>query len=385
MTFLEIIKNEITNVPIKYEGSFIKLVKQKIDIFGKVVNALNQEDIEDIENFNLQEFKKQNKILRNGIIKTIWAYYDGKPSEALMLLEDTLKDCKIDQYLNMNNNLSQNSNLYRIRTRQGSFPFLKKEMFHIPFEKRNIVSTQRFSLPGLPSLYLANSIYVAWEELKRPDYNQIQATRLKNQRDLCLMDLTTDIYRDNSCRNVDHLRINVNELMNKVMIWPLIAACSIKVQHFSDPFKPEYIIPQLLMQWIKKDTNVDGIKYSSTNINPLFKHNAHLYNVVVPVKSTQQDSGLCQYLIDLFYSTQTLPFQLKQFVTQSDHFNSQGSCHATVNNEVNQIELIKDSPEYYFKTIFGMMEHMLQGLNEDSVAEVKEIFPNAKRVRQRSF
>ncbi|MGJ1194613.1 RES domain-containing protein [Sphingobacterium siyangense] len=258
-------------------------------------------------------------------------------------------------------------------------------MFHIPFEKRNIVSTQRFSIPGLPSLYLANSIYVAWEELKRPDYNQIQAVRLTNQRELNLLDLTTDIYREHSCSNVSNLRRNENELLNKVMVWPLIAACSIKVQHSSDPFKPEYIIPQLLMQWIKRERDVDGIKYSSTNINPSSKHNAHLYNVVIPVKSTKRDSGLCQDLIDIFFTTPTLPFQLKQFLIQSDHFSNQGSCHVNVNHEVVKIELIKGYPEDYFKTMFGVMEHTLKALDENPIAKVETKFHNKYRVRQRSF
>ncbi|MFW1494652.1 hypothetical protein ACEV9S_24505, partial [Vibrio parahaemolyticus] len=50
------------------------------------------------------------------------------------------------------------------------------------------------------------------------------------------------------------------------MTWPLIAACSIRVKNPSDNFKPEYIIPQLLLQWARDYKSIDGIRYTSTHI-----------------------------------------------------------------------------------------------------------------------
>jgi len=41
------------------------------------------------------------------------------------------------------------------RIRQGSGPYNRKDMFHIPFSQRQFSSSQRFSIPGNPCLYLS--------------------------------------------------------------------------------------------------------------------------------------------------------------------------------------------------------------------------------------
>ncbi|WP_293880615.1 MULTISPECIES: hypothetical protein [unclassified Sphingobacterium] len=69
--------------------------------------------------------------------------------------------------------LEEGANLFRLRVINQNYPLSKEDLFHIPFDKRSLVSTQRFSISGLPSLYLANSIYVAWEEMKRPSMNEV--------------------------------------------------------------------------------------------------------------------------------------------------------------------------------------------------------------------
>lgn len=38
-----------------------------------------------------------------------------------------------------------------------------------------------------------------------------------------------------------------NEVISYLIIWPLMAACSVRVKNTTNTFKPEYIIPQLLL------------------------------------------------------------------------------------------------------------------------------------------
>lgn len=61
-------------------------------------------------------------------------------------------------------------------------------MFHIPFELRGKAATQRYSIPGLPSLYLGSSCYICWEELHRPDLNTVNSTRLKKDNNVKYLD-----------------------------------------------------------------------------------------------------------------------------------------------------------------------------------------------------
>ncbi|MCE4565157.1 RES domain-containing protein [Maribellus sp. CM-23] len=256
--------------------------------------------------------------------------------------------------MNKDFNLPENSNFYRIRKVNSNYPITVKEIFHIPFNLRERVATQRFSIPGLPSLYLANSLFVAWEELGRPSDNYIQASRFCNNRELRLLDLANDIYQNG------HL-IKGNEahgwqLLYYVMVWPLIAACSIKVPESDVAFKPEYIIPQLLLQWINKN-ELDGIKYSSTHINTLInRHVGHLYNLVIPVKTFNKSSGFCDELIKTFSVSNVVPMQINQFTDNT------GNDSELVNQDVERIELIEGRSVLYSNTTFGKVEKYLNKL-----------------------
>ena len=54
------------------------------------------------------------------------------------------------------------------------------EMFHIKYELRGKVQTQRCSFPGLPCLYLGCSSYVCWLELNRPQRLMINEWNYSN-------------------------------------------------------------------------------------------------------------------------------------------------------------------------------------------------------------
>lgn len=114
-------------------------------------------------------------------INTITQYYfEGKLSKAYELFAKLVSH--LEQYL-----LQKDKNaviggiddrLFKAR------PKLEKgydieNMFHVPFELRYNIPSNRFSLSGLPCLYLSNSIYTCWEELDRPFFSQMAFSRLK--------------------------------------------------------------------------------------------------------------------------------------------------------------------------------------------------------------
>ena len=361
MTFLEILNCEKTNLPVQQrpESNFRMTIKNVLDTFGDLIDSSdNLTDSRFGEVISDSLFKEKNKILRDGIIKSIDAYYEGKPYFAYKILRDSLQESNVKSYLDKSSQLETNQNLFRIRIQNGSFPLTSEELFHIPFEKRGIVTTQRYSIPGLPSLYLANSIYVAWEELLRPSFGNIQAVRLINTKTLRLLDITTDIYNKNDVL-IESLE-QESLLLYKVMTWPLVAACSFKVFGRDDVFKPEYIIPQLLLQWINTN-NLDGIQYSSTHIDPK-KTSGLFYNLVIPVQTFNKDNGLCPVLSALFESTEVLPMQLRQFVSTSDRLAGQATISTDVNRDIDAIELINGVIQSYSETSFGILEHSLNYL-----------------------
>lgn len=54
------------------------------------------------------------------------------------------------------------------KARIGNANFSKKDMLHIPFNKRELIKTQRFSISGVPCLYLGTTSYVCWLEMNKP-------------------------------------------------------------------------------------------------------------------------------------------------------------------------------------------------------------------------
>ena len=195
------------------------------------------------------------------------------------------------------------SDFYRMRVFEDKRSREIKELFHIPFDKQGIVKTQRYSMPGLPCLYLGKSLYGCWEELNRPPLHSCMFSRLSNTQVVKLWDF----------RIPDKIE-NKDDLKKLLPIVPLLISCSIKVSNPKDSFKPEYIIPQMMLEILscgdeiskfngRKPSNIMGIKYRSVLTNndfdfPLSKSD----NIVIPAMrgAEKYDRRLC----DLFQITQ---------------------------------------------------------------------------------
>jgi len=370
MNFAEVLINPVTTLPVKRSADqpFRKYLKDLMEKFIAIAESSTEFSKSKRTNDSNSELLQSDlRLLIDGICSTVDRYFEGSPAEAYQTLEDTLTISKVGEILWKDGTLPLGTDVFRIRSKNGNYPLNKCDLFHIPFHQRGLVRTQRFSIPGLPSLYLANSVYVAWEEMSRPNISEIQAVRLQNTRPLRFLDLTTDDYNHHIMNDI--LQFKPKEIRNKMFTWPIIAACSIKVAEPNASFKPEYIIPQLLLQWIKKQ-NLDGIKYSSTHIQAAERlHTGGFYNLVLPVKSFETDEGYCPILARLFRSTQVLPMQLQQFATTTGSFMGQESISAQVNKDIYSLELIKGKDEPYWHTSFGMLEHALKGLTLEAILE----------------
>jgi hypothetical protein len=367
MKLIEFLQHQVTNLPVVQVGTaFRKDILEKFTAYEAMFNK-----IEDLEQYGIlkgltaQSLRDQNDILRKGILKTIDLYYQGEPSSAYNQLCKTMDDSGIRRFLDKGKAFERGTNFFRIRMMPGNYPLEKKQLFHIPFQERGLVNTQRYSIPGLPSLYVANSIYVAWEEMGRPGFENNQAVRLHSNESFNYLDLTTDHY------NAYHLQkdnISQEQMLFKAFAWPLVAACSVKVKDRKAAFKPEYIISQLLLQWINK-THLHGIKYSSTHIDQ--QHNTHkgtFFNVVIPVRTYHLDNGYCPELINMFLSTQVFPMQLGQFNSTNDRFHHQATIRSDVNLAIEEIEIVKNAPQPYSRTAFGILEHYLADLDLEEIA-----------------
>lgn len=308
------------------------------------------EEFEDI-NFSLNSIKERQNYLVNKLKSAISNYYDGKPASALSKLEEGLTSNlkNFEEVLNVRE-FRSDTDFYRIRIHKHNFPLTPESFFHIPFDLRGKIKTQRFSIPGFPSLYLGNSAYVCWEELSRPNLNDFQIVRLRNTKPLKVIDLAPP----------KGANVSPYDYYKYLMIWPLVFACSVRVRSYEDDFKPEYIIPQLLLQWVRKDDRIDGISYQTTHINfneSLSK--GEFLNIVLPVKENKT-RGLCSELESKFLMTESTSVQLNQCSTSG--LIDGGGAFRDSNRNVEEIELIKGIPTNYDISVFGQLEKVLSNM-----------------------
>ncbi|MEB9862917.1 hypothetical protein P4K22_29230 [Bacillus cereus] len=244
------------------------------------------------------------KDLCNGIINSLKEYYKGFPSKAFIEFRRVLiNNVSIPNHFNDIKTLQNFDNEFLYKMRVGTdHVFTSKEMFHIPLELRGIVSTYRYSIPGLPCIYLGSTPLTCWEELNKPDLNTVQTSVFKSD-DISYIDLSTPpvVFIDKIIKKFhDYVTIKKkrfladrlnepNEVISYLIIWPLMAACSVRVKNTTDTFKPEYIIPQLLLQFIRYEGFFDGVYYFSTKVDNYSAATAELYkNFAFPAQDGEK-------------------------------------------------------------------------------------------------
>lgn len=262
-------------------------------------NALknNGIDLSIIEKVNRFE-RYTNIILRE--------YYSGQHNLAYELFKEMIRSCiNIDSFIK---EMPDDTVLYRARKKKSK-EYNKNEMYHIPFEQRYKVRTQRYSYPGLPCLYLGGSEDVCESELNESVSNLSIAKMIyhSNRTQNKILDLTSIFY--------DYIiNTNINTENNLLINIPLVLICSTKINYSEKEiyFKEEHIFPQLLLEYIINetildDTQVIGIKYFSVkeNFMDLFvkKDVSSLNNIcnyVFPARNIKQKEGVCNELQKTF-------------------------------------------------------------------------------------
>lgn len=386
LEYLDFLSHKTVDLPIQQKDNdfFPELIHKLLDQYQEKLFKLP---------YLSKNYKLKTRKLSKYIEKSLEAYYSGQPSKAYGALKVGLDAVK-DKILQANSFRDMIPNtLYRMRVGFNK-SYKRSEMFHIPFDKRGLATTQRYSIPGLPCLYLGGSIYVCWEELKRPDLNSVHGSKYqfseeyKEKVNILYFGLTPKMFaheisqeykyrayikkknkRVLKDKDVEDLKILLETYM---ILWPIICSCSIKVKNTNDTFKPEYIIPQLLLQWVSNRSEFHGICYFSVNT----LHNKENYvlnqNIVIPVKSVKKE-GYCSSLISMFRLTESAPWQIFNlnsipFVKKKIESNSKLILEKKdILPRGEMIIGISPLDSIYSKTQFGMYEEFLDSYELASV------------------
>ena len=138
-------------------------------------------------------------------------------------------------------------------------------------------------------------------------------------------------------------------IVEKIILFPLILSCSIINKENTDIFKEEYIIPQILLEWISNEKSIDAIQYLSLSL-PDYNLSDHLYtNYVFPVKNLKEN-GYCDYLINRFDFTDPISWNFAKSIDGHTRTTS-----LSIKRDFN----IMNKKRSYQYTEFGHMEELI--------------------------
>jgi hypothetical protein len=269
-------------------------------------------------------------------------------------LMKTLEQYLLREYQKTGSNFpieTDNLHLFRCRNIDKNKPLSRKNIFHVPFDKINCICSTRYSLEKVPALYLATNIKLAAKEtgLKKNDKEKKNiVSDFRINRENCILyikvlelairpqDFSPKPHDNSTSLNkydrkiFDELNLTEHWLRQNYLYWyPLIAACSF-IRHQNsqkeDGIYPEYIIPQLLMNWINKKarkdkhnniTNLYGIRYFSCKSKEASDMG---YNYVFPVVEPHNNKEYCEVLTEAFSLTKPCEFDIENIAKVEDDF-----------------------------------------------------------------
>jgi uncharacterized protein YutD len=297
---------------------------------------------------------KKIETLTKIIIDSVNLYYEGKTHKASENFITNLNKNSISE-LTISSLIKKDTSFYRARKSNGK-QFKTSDLYHIKYEQRHNVSTNRYSIPGLPALYLGSTTYVCWEEFEKAKLRDLWFVKLENQNDLkvILIQRIEDYLAE--IENMGEA-YKLTYLLAYLVTFPLTLSTTIKVKNTSGSFKPEYIIPQMLFEYIASNKSIDGIKFPSTKVDYNSLTNVEAYNYVFPVKKITK-KGYCSDLSNTFHLTEPTSLDLEEIIHNPPTTTMVHGLGTPIDDR--EIELIKDVKVKYNKTSFGKLESKLK-------------------------
>jgi hypothetical protein len=312
-------------------NNFLDFYRELIQYYKELLNE-DWSNIQSDDDFGsvVRDAREDALSLCDSVTKTIDKYTNGDIFGAYNLLSEALEKNKYDFEKNLGI-IPEPVPLFRIRESENPAFDIKerKDIFHVPFSQRHNIGNNRFSVSGFPCLYLGCSLYVCWEELNRPLFNKISFSRFQFSDDyqpkIMYLNVSPKAIEENFIKNDKFYFKGNNQkyFCSYLKIYPVQLACSIPCQHTNAQFQAEYIIPQLLMQWIRDNNDYHGICYRTANVPQIpsssfidsidskYKYllkEIVLHNYAFPVRNTNDE--YCCELIKSFKFTDPIAYDL---------------------------------------------------------------------------
>ena len=216
-----------------------------------------------------QESLKIIRKYKMKIIEAITCYYAADISKSNTIIRNLLNDIGEDPFAvnTLNNSFafpgdhSKELQLFRSRTGNPSKAFTAKEMSVLPLSLRSKSGNYRFSIPGNPSLYLANSSYGCWIETGFPSEIEFNVSPVILDGTQKILNLAVTIRDFHNLNEFETSRVHC-----WLKLYMLSIATSYRIKEEGRTFRSEYIISQSIMMACKK-LGFDGVAYYSKRVD----------------------------------------------------------------------------------------------------------------------
>ena len=205
--------------------------------------------------------------LCTGLLDVLAEYHRGLPASAFNKFDRLMTEISRTHEMPRASlkDSTQANCLFRMRLIDEGLVYPRKEIFHPSTSSRHLIGTNRYSIPGYPTLYLTDSLTLAQRESGSTSSAIVALFQLNRGFQLGIIelgirprdfDLNVESPRSKTSTSVE--RLSGRAVQNYLIWFPLLAGCSFVRAHPGSPYADEYVLPQLLMQWIRMQSSGPG-------------------------------------------------------------------------------------------------------------------------------
>lgn len=242
-----------------------KDIDYELDLSCKFQIIENQAKLADADEESIKIIKQYS----TEILKAVACYYTADIAGCHSIIQKLIEDVSVNEFAvsELNKGFAFPKNrfgelqFFRCRLGNPAKSYKVNEMMYLPKEKRAMSGNYRFSIPGNPSLYFANSSYGCWIETGFPseiDFNVSPALLDGTQKVFNLAVMIRDFTQLNEFED--------DRVHCWLKLFMLSIATSYRIKEPDRSFKSEYIISQAIMMACKK-LKFDGIAYYSKRVD----------------------------------------------------------------------------------------------------------------------
>lgn len=318
------------------------------------------------------------------ILDAVTSYYKGRVTTCFKKIKNLITDCVRNDNYNYavcsidapniipSENIGTELQLFRSRQYDDIVTYSAKDMLHRPYNLRAGANSYRFSIPGVPSLYLANSSYCCWLEARKPPEYKFNVSPALLDGEQMIFDLVVsifDIHSDSLRQKVLLKENDLNGNIDRIHTWLkliiFMIATSYRVKEKGRVFKSEYVISQAIMVACC-ELKLDGVAYYSKRVESDLLANAAINFVLfAPYRYGKEYGEICEHLK---ISSSFNYMSYKQISISPQNFNYRLRSDYLFDQYISNDRHIEQYKETYFYWFDKYMFYQWERQGKDSIS-----------------